>query len=409
MLVKTIGPNNPLVKVDVISLSSRADASILTKLEAPLQTHFANWEFRLYNPTPESSGPMARIAGDIQYRTALFRSVCLSDSKVVWFMRGGVGSLDLVEPISAFLSTDEGKASIRNKIFVGYSDVTALLNYLARWEYTTCLHSAMLFELIDDKKINNVLITKDLIENIINGRNPNNDQALFSNLRKLSSSYNQPFVSVGSAAEPAKIISMSTVANCDTAAPPPIANEDIRAEYRDELSDFYDRNWLAFNMCIMQRSWSTAWEIGNMKGSVLFIEEIGESSGHIHGILIQLHNTIARSIRTIGRSGCPYAIVLGSILTQGQETRDLETLRSINNFAEMMGALGVHVFKLETFGHGKCNMPIQLGYRAADVRSTAAAPADLNSAGAACVHITKDVANQGQVPTEVTKGQGKQH
>ena len=59
------------------------------------------------------------------------------DSKAVWCLKGGYGSQQMLEMLDGIVD------SPKEKIFIGFSDITILLNYFAdKWGWT-CLHGPM--------------------------------------------------------------------------------------------------------------------------------------------------------------------------------------------------------------------------------------------------------------------------
>jgi muramoyltetrapeptide carboxypeptidase LdcA involved in peptidoglycan recycling len=325
MPILIMKPQAPSVKVDVISLSSRLSLDELKQLLMLIPEHFPNWEFRIYNPDPADAGPMDCIAGSAEYRTQVFKQAWSSDSDVIWFMRGGVGSLGLIDLISKFLDEEQKQGKVSNKILAGYSDVSVLLTYLAqKYPFLTCLHAPMVFELVDSTKISNVIKAKEYIEKIIQiDSKCCNDQELFQNIKKF-----------------------------------PGGQRLVNYPY----SNLYNRKWLAYNVSTVQSALGTEWASLDIEDAVLFFEEVGGVSGRLHRHMHRFLEQIT-AIMNMNRK-YPYAIIIGSISQGEEESSDPEIKRQINQFAGQIAKLGCNVFKVETFGHGAINVPFQLGYRA---------------------------------------------
>jgi len=77
------------------------------------------------------------------------------DSKAIWCLSGGYGAYQLLEYL------DSIPMPIQEKIFIGYSDVTALINYfIGKWNWQNCIYAANLVEIAEGKK------TKESIKNL---------------------------------------------------------------------------------------------------------------------------------------------------------------------------------------------------------------------------------------------------
>lgn len=97
-------------------------------------------EFGL-NPRYRSFADVVAIglcANSVDYRFAhLMEALEAPDSKAVWCLKGGYGSQQLLPRL------DEVVDAPSQKIFIGFSDITILLNYFAdKWGWT-CLHGPM--------------------------------------------------------------------------------------------------------------------------------------------------------------------------------------------------------------------------------------------------------------------------
>ncbi|MCB0357771.1 MAG: LD-carboxypeptidase, partial [Bdellovibrionales bacterium] len=71
----------------------------------------------------------------------LKKALYARDSKVIWSLRGGYGSLRLLPALAKL------KAPLQQKLFIGYSDTTGIHHFLnSIWNWPT-LHATMLEEL----------------------------------------------------------------------------------------------------------------------------------------------------------------------------------------------------------------------------------------------------------------------
>lgn len=70
-----------------------------------------------------------------------------SDSDVILAMRGGSGATRLMDKLT------ELPKLTKDKLFIGYSDLTVLLNYLNNDPQFKCIHGPMAFELTTEKRI----------------------------------------------------------------------------------------------------------------------------------------------------------------------------------------------------------------------------------------------------------------
>lgn len=106
-----------------------------------------------------------------------------SKNTIIWALRGGYGSGRLIERLEIL------KKPKTEKLFIGFSDNTALHLFLSqKWHWKT-IHGAGLIEILDsDKNPNNFKIIADIVSNktstlVLNNLKPLNDQA--KNLKKM--------------------------------------------------------------------------------------------------------------------------------------------------------------------------------------------------------------------------------
>ncbi len=77
-------------------------------------------------------------ANSVEYRFEhLMTALNANDAKAVWCLKGGYGTQKLLEKL------DETAPPLQEKIFIGFSDITILLNYFAdKWGWK-CVHGPM--------------------------------------------------------------------------------------------------------------------------------------------------------------------------------------------------------------------------------------------------------------------------
>ncbi|MFT5709013.1 MAG: muramoyltetrapeptide carboxypeptidase, partial [Oceanospirillaceae bacterium] len=80
-------------------------------------------------------------AGSQEVRAQAFYAAAQSDAEIVWAVRGGYGAGQLLEILSYL---ENKKMPIKNKLLIGYSDVTALFGFVTqKWGWRV-LHASML-------------------------------------------------------------------------------------------------------------------------------------------------------------------------------------------------------------------------------------------------------------------------
>lgn len=124
-------------RVAVLSVSSPADqAQLAVGLDA---LRFAGLEPVLYPSATDQGSVRAYLAGDDRQRVTDFRSALLDpDIRGIIFATGGSGSQRTLEAMDW-----DGLAGLAPKVLAGYSDVTAILEAVARRLGWASLHSPM--------------------------------------------------------------------------------------------------------------------------------------------------------------------------------------------------------------------------------------------------------------------------
>jgi muramoyltetrapeptide carboxypeptidase len=137
-----IAPSFRLEKSDAIKL-----IEILPWMESVLNTY-----------TVRVNNKYAPYANSIERRKFfLWVALHLSKSKVIWSLRGGAGSKDLIP------SLIETGQPIQKKVIVGYSDTTALHLYVSqKWGWKS-IHGPMLVEFLKVRDPNNLIFLWEML------------------------------------------------------------------------------------------------------------------------------------------------------------------------------------------------------------------------------------------------------
>lgn len=161
----------------------------------------------------------------------LKQALLAKDSKVIWCIRGGYGSLRLMPRLSRM------KAPRQSKLVIGYSDITTLHSYLNfQWQWPS-IHGPLLERFGNGQ--NQPRETREL-QDLIFGRL---DKVVFKGLKPM--------------------------------------NEKAR-ESRQVRSSV-----VGGNMAVIQSSLGTPWQM-QAKGRILFFEDIGERPHRVDRMLVQL-------------------------------------------------------------------------------------------------------------------------
>ena len=212
------------------------------------------------------------------------------ENVIIWCINGGYGSAKLINYLQR-----QSKPKCE-KIFIGYSDITALhLFFSQKWSWKT-IHGPCLGELFkEDKDINNFLNLFDCL------------------LRKDFT--NRKFVKY-------------------------IKPLNLAAEkFKDQIDLF---KFTGGNLALIQTSLGTSWQI-DIKNKVLFLEDIGEAGYKIDRMLNHISSVL--NIRTVK------AIIFGEFINS-DEFIDF----TINNFVNLNSS--IPIYKTDKLGHGKNNLPI---------------------------------------------------
>lgn len=176
--------------------------------------------------------PDAFFAAPLEIQFEQLKEAIYSDSKAIWCLRGGYGSMRLIPQLMKL------KAPKTPKLFVGFSDITSLhLFFNQVWKWPT-LHGRTISQLsLDLASTPDRKELKDLLFGDI-------DEVCFKNLKPLNE-----------AAEKSQVVKGKIVGG---------------------------------NLRILQSSLGTSIEL-NPKGKILFVEDVGERGYSIDRMLEQMH------------------------------------------------------------------------------------------------------------------------
>lgn len=241
------------------------------------------------------------IQGDVFFAAPLkiqleqFKDALYSDSKAIWCVRGGYGSLRLIPYLQKL------KPPRRTKIFLGFSDITALhLFFNQQWKWPT-IHSRNISAMkTEESRLRDRKVLQDLI------------------LGKLTSPLCfKRLTPLNQAAQENKTISGQITGG---------------------------------NMRILQTSLKTSWEL-KAKGKILFIEDVAERGYSVDRMFEQL---IQARIIDKGLT----ALVIGQF-TEGEEKNGTDlTSQALTRFAS---SVPYPVLRGLPCGHGEINFPLPLG------------------------------------------------
>lgn len=235
------------------------------------------------------------FASDIKTQLLQFKDALVSDSKAIWCLRGGYGSMRLIPYLQKI------KPPTKPKLFVGFSDATALHLFLQQeWKWPT-LHARTISQLDPQSTAPDLGLLKDFIfgkktKLVYDGLKPHNAAA------KKSGTIEAPLT--------------------------------------------------GGNLKLLQSSIGTPWELKST-GRILFFEDVGERGYAIHRMLEQLRQ--AKLLK-------PKALVVGDI-TEGQEKDGNDfTMSAIQRFAD---EVDFPVFSGLPCGHHiERNSPLAFGIKA---------------------------------------------
>jgi muramoyltetrapeptide carboxypeptidase len=236
------------------------------------------------------------FASDLKTQLLHFKEALYSEGKAIWCLRGGYGGMRLIPHLKKI------KPPTKPKLFVGYSDATALHLFLQQeWKWPT-LHARNIGQLDLESPATDLTLLRDLILR-------NKTKLVFDGLQPLNAAARQ------------------------------------RGMIEAPLT--------GGNLKLLQCSIGTSWEM-KCSGKILFMEDVGERGYAVHRMLEQLRQ--AKLLR-------PKALVLGDF-TEGEEKdgKDL-TMAALERIADEVDF--PVVTGLPCGHHPDRNSPLPFGIKAA--------------------------------------------
>jgi muramoyltetrapeptide carboxypeptidase len=278
-------------KVAIVAPSARYSGNNLNKLKEIL----ARWQLIAIIPENLQGNDML-CANTDELRWQHLQNALLDDTiKAIWCLRGGYGSTRLIPKL---LQLPPPKAA---KLFIGFSDITALHIVLQQhWHWAT-LHAPLAGQLADDA------IPEEVLTEL--------QQIMFGKRRELNF----------------YLIAMNTA-----------------AQQTMQLEGILTGG----NLCLITSSLATPWQI-NAQDKILLLEDVGERGYRIDRMLVQLEQAgIFNQVK---------AIILGDF-TGGLEADGTSTIPHV--LERFAANCQVPVVNCPGIGHDKINHPIALGTQA---------------------------------------------
>lgn len=215
------------------------------------------------------------------------------DSKAIWCLRGGYGSARIIPELAKL------RQPRKSKLFMGFSDITALHLFLHhKWKWSV-LHAPVLFQL-GMQKVDEASV--ELLKDVIFGKR---DKVSFHGLEPL--------------------------------------NDPARKE-----KSIYS-HIIGGNLCVLQTSIGTAWQLKS-DNHIVFIEEIGERGYAVDRMLTHLTQSgILQSAQAI-----IFGDIIGGLEQDGVSLNEMV----IRQFAQDST---IPVLRCEGIGHGRVNHPLPMG------------------------------------------------
>ncbi|MGK0367622.1 MAG: muramoyltetrapeptide carboxypeptidase [Thermoproteota archaeon] len=282
MVKKTSKFLSPGDIVDIIAPASKCDSAIFKSAISWLESIGL---IPRYSKTIIKGNGFYAASEDEQFND-IKKAILAKDSKAIWCLRGGWGSLRLIPSLAKL------KKPTHEKIFIGFSDITTLHNFLnQQWNWKT-FHGANLSVFARSQSSSFIKQYKDLLF----GKTTSVE---FTNLKHLAGP---------------KII------------------EQIKAKVTGG------------NLCMLETGIATKAQI-NTSGKILFLEDTGERGYALDRMLVHLvqSKVISKKIKVI---------ILGDFTGGTEETgKSLAKLAFKNLAAE----LNISIYKGMPCGHGKRN------------------------------------------------------
>lgn len=280
---------NPGDMVDIIAPSSKCHFSVLEKTKDLVES----WGLRCHIPTDLFGDSLLYANSDENRFNHLHAALTNETSKAVWCLLGGFGATKILPMLNKI------KRPAHNKIFIGFSDITALHIFLqTQWDWPT-IHGPSGYQ----ASLNKVA---DESVNILK-------RILFKEDKALS--YNP-------------ILPLNDMSRINSVIYAPI---------------------IGGNLHILQTTLATPWQI-NAENKILFIEDINERAYRIDRVLAHLsHAGIFENTK---------AILLGDFIDKGEPNGEFLVMKTLFEFAAQCQ---IPVLQIKNIGHGAINNPLILG------------------------------------------------
>lgn len=275
--------------VDIVAPSSKCHPSVLEKIAELLES----WGLKYQIPNDIFGSSLLYANTDekrfLHLKYALFNNT----SKAVWCLLGGYGSTKLIPMLSKISPPSH------SKIFIGFSDITALHIFLqGQWGWTT-IHGPSGYQVCLNK------ISDDSINTL--------KKVIFHQDQTIS--YDQ-------------IVPLNQLAKNNLIINAPI---------------------IGGNLHLIQASLGTSWQI-NADDKILLIEETNERAYRIDRILAHLSQA--------GIFERAKAILFGDMIDKGEPDGKFLIKETIKEFAQQCT---LPVLQIKNIGHGLINHAILLG------------------------------------------------
>ncbi len=288
-------------KISIIAPASPPHENDLDKTLYDASELLINKGFKVtYHPDIFSKTSLDFFASPRHIRSDSLRNALEDkDVKIIWAIRGGYGSTEM---ISDFTKDRPDNILLKNKLLIGYSDVTALHVLFNQYYRTPSLHAPVLNSLLGRQE--------HMLEEVM------------------------MFFKQGWARYKLKAVSEESA-------------KSLMSTFQDNI---IKADIIGGNLSVFCNLIGTAIH-PHTEGKILIFEDINESGYKIHRYLMHLHNAgLLKSIK---------AIIFGDFI--GNDT-DILIEESIINFCECyLYPANVPCYRLQGVGHGKENHPITLG------------------------------------------------
>lgn len=275
--------------VDIVAPSAKCHFTVLEKVCALVES----WGLKCRIPGDLFGASLLYANSDEKRLFHLYNALSDHESKLIWCLLGGFGSTKIIPMLSKLKPLDQ------NKLFLGFSDITALHIFLqGQWGWST-IHGPNAHQITLNKISNHSV---ELLKKM-----------LFS--KEVIYFY-----------EP--ITPLNSMAQNNISITGPIVGG---------------------NLHIIQASLGTSWLI-NADKKILFIEEVRERAYRIDRVLDHLSQA--------GVLDGVKAILLGDFIDDGEPNGQFLVNQTLKQFATQCP---LPIFQIKDIGHGFTNNPLALG------------------------------------------------